>query len=132
MPAYQLEPLIRYLPALEAQRAARCDHGHDCAAYQAVRLFTLMRSLRRLADELDPPPPPEPPRVYQEVDREKARAWFEQQGVKIVPKEVDTAWPSFRLGEAALGTAVDLSGLNKGIDQAEAAAKGGFARWAMC
>jgi hypothetical protein len=36
--------------------------------------------------------------------------------------------PSFRLGEAALGTAVDLSGLNKGIDQAEAAAKGGFAR----
>jgi hypothetical protein len=28
--------------------------------------------------------------VYQQVDREKAREWFEQQGVKIVPKEVDT------------------------------------------
>src|SRR4051794_33662525 len=34
----------------------------------------------------------------------------------------------FSLGEAALGTAVDLSGLTKGMAQAEAEAKSGFAQ----
>jgi hypothetical protein len=88
MPAYQLEVLIRYLPPLEASELRDAITATIAPHTKPYAYSTLMRSLRRLADELLPPPPPEPPRVHQEVDREKARAWFEQQGVKIVPKDV--------------------------------------------
>jgi hypothetical protein len=82
-----LEPLLAYLPALEASELRFAVTAATAPHTKPADYRSLMRSLGYLAGALDPPPPPEPPRVYQEVDREKARAWFEQQSVKIVPKE---------------------------------------------
>lgn len=87
MPLYLLEPLIRYLPALEASEELAAITAATAPHTKRSDYSALRRGLGRIASQLDPPPPPEPPRVYAEIDRAKAREWFMQQGVKIVPKE---------------------------------------------
>lgn len=84
MPAYLLRPLCDYLPALEAAdlrravTAATAPHvkQHD---YRSL-LWTLDAQMRPLY----PPPPDEPAIEHVEEDRDKAAAWFAEQGVKVV------------------------------------------------
>jgi hypothetical protein len=87
MPAYQLEVLIQYLPSLEASELRDQITATVAPHTKPYAFRTLMRSLSRLAAKIESPPPPEPPRAYVELDREKARAWFEQQGVRVVRRE---------------------------------------------
>lgn len=87
MPLYLLEPLIRYLPALEASEQRTAITAATAPHTKRYDYQRLMRGLSRVAGQLDPPPAPEPPREYAEIDREKARAWFESQGVRVVARE---------------------------------------------
>lgn len=91
MPAYQLDILIRYLPALEAHELRDLITATTAPHIKPYAYSTLVRSLARMEAALDPPPPPEPPRTYVEIDRAKAAEWFREQGVHVVRKEVDTA-----------------------------------------
>ena len=90
MPIYQLEPLIQYLPALDASEQRQAITAATAPHTKRSDYQRLMRSLGRIAGALDPPPIPDPPHEHREIDREKARAWFEQQGVRVVAK-ADTA-----------------------------------------
>lgn len=92
MPLYLLSPLLAYLPAIEASEQRAAITAATAPHTKRSDYSALMRQLGRIAGQLDPPPPPDPPREYVEIDREKARAWFEAQGVRVVEREkVDTA-----------------------------------------
>jgi hypothetical protein len=92
MPLYLLTPLMQYLPAIAASEQRQAITASAAPHTKRSDYQSLMRSLGRTASALDPPPPPEPPREHVEIDREKARAWFEAQGVRVVEREkVDTA-----------------------------------------
>lgn len=93
MPLYLLEPLIRYLPALEAGRQRAAITAATAPHTKRSDHQSLMRHLGRIAGALDPPPIPDPPRVYAEIDRAKAAEWFKAQGIKVVSttETVDTA-----------------------------------------
>ncbi len=86
MPLYLLEPLMRYLPAIQASEQRQAITAATAPHTKRSDYGSLMRQLGRIAGALDPPPP-EPPREYAEIDRAKAAEWFMQQGVRIVPKE---------------------------------------------
>lgn len=87
MPGYQLEPLLQYLPPLEAHELRDAITATTAPHTKPYAHTSLMRNLGKLASELYPPPPPEPPRTYVEIDRAKAAEWFASQGVRIVKKE---------------------------------------------
>jgi hypothetical protein len=91
MPAYQLDILIRYMHPLEAHEQRNAITAATAPHSKPFARSTLMRSLDKLAAQLDPPPPPAPPREYVEINREKAAEWFASQGVNVVAKEVESA-----------------------------------------
>lgn len=76
--------LADYFPALEAERvqcavvAASAPHLKQ-EAYRALRA-----QLNAATHVLAPPAEPEAPREHIEIDREKAAAWFAEQGVRVV------------------------------------------------
>lgn len=84
IPLFLLEELCRYLPALEASATLNAATAASVPHLKKDDRRIVLADLRAVAREMEPPAPAPEPMEKIELDKEKARQWFESQGVRVV------------------------------------------------